>query len=370
MPTCHLSLEAIPTSIYHHLQRSNPASSTKSYLASEVQCILLIWILPLNTAADAGRHRIWLLLHELVFLFSSYDNSDPPAVVKHLKSAGHQPLCTYRAFLIVCYEGFRLSPQRKTKRVLELVYQSSSSGIPPLTQPMSSSRRVGTTGWQAPVTPPALVTAMETAMAGAAEVSRVGRRIIQKIWDPEPVNNRVVNEPVWCLGCSYTLDTKTYGSPPASSSATSTSPPNDTIDFPPTVFPQPCTNNNTPDTPPDSVASSFDSSLAYEDPGQDGGWPPAFLDDFESRIWMTYRNAFDPIPRSTDPKAATHLSFTMRLRTSLGDQNGGFSSDTGWGCMIRSGQSLLANAISVIRLGRGKHCQTIKCWDSSNTSSR
>ncbi|KAH8904569.1 putative cysteine protease ATG4 [Coniochaeta sp. PMI_546] len=189
-------------------------------------------------------------------------------------------------------------------------------------------------------------------MAGAAEVSRVGRRIIQKIWDPEPVNNRVVNEPVWCLGCSYTLDTKTYGSPPASSSATSTSPPNDTIDFPPTVFPQPCTNNNTPDTPPDSVASSFDSSLAYEDPGQDGGWPPAFLDDFESRIWMTYRNAFDPIPRSTDPKAATHLSFTMRLRTSLGDQNGGFSSDTGWGCMIRSGQSLLANAISVIRLGR------------------
>lgn len=222
---------------------------------------------------------------------------------------------------------------------------------------MSASRpRLGATGWQAPVvaTAPALANAMEAAMAGAAEVSRVSRRIMQKIWDPEPVNNRAANEPVWCLGCSYTLDTKTYGSPQVSASGRNTPPPPDSIESPHAEPVQGNINSNNPDTPPYSVASSFDSSLAYEDPGQDGGWPPAFLDDFESRIWMTYRNAFEAIPKSTDPKAATHLSFTMRLRTSLGDQNSGFSSDTGWGCMIRSGQSLLANAISVVRLGRGK----------------
>lgn len=70
---------------------------------------------------------------------------------------------------------------------------------------------------------------------------------------------------------------------------------------------------------------------------------------------MTYRTGFEVIPRSTDPKAAAALSFAMRLKTSFGDQTG-FSSDTGWGCMIRSGQSLLANAILITRLGRGM-CQ-------------
>lgn len=195
---------------------------------------------------------------------------------------------------------------------------------------------------------------MEVAIAGAAEVSRVGRRIFQKIWDPEPINDRAVNDPVWCLGCSYTLDTKTYGGP----RLTASTPPADTTDTAgaSATLPPPIPDARTspaPDTPPDSTASSFESSLAYEEPGQDGGWPPAFLDDFESRIWMTYRTNFEMIPRSEDPKATSALSFAMRLKTSFGDQIGGFSSDTGWGCMIRSGQSLLANALLITRLGRG-----------------
>jgi len=85
--------------------------------------------------------------------------------------------------------------------------------------------------------------------------------------------------------------------------------------------------------------------------GDDAGWPAAFLDDFESRIWMTYRSSFPSIPRSQDPKAAGALTFAVRLRNQLG-QAEGFSSDTGWGCMIRSGQSLLANAMLISSLGR------------------
>lgn len=82
----------------------------------------------------------------------------------------------------------------------------------------------------------------------------------------------------------------------------------------------------------------------------DGGWPLAFVDDFESRIWMTYRSNFPPISRSQSTSGSSNMSFTQRLR-SLAEGNS-FSSDTGWGCMIRSGQSLLANALLTLHLGR------------------
>ena len=214
---------------------------------------------------------------------------------------------------------------------------------------------------------------MEVAIAGAAEVGRVGRRLFHRIWDPEPINDRAANEPVWCLGRSYTLDTKTYGPPQTATGETSTSissAADTSHSLDPPRAPEAAVNpkiaaeitgpvparSDLPDitgTPPDSASSSFEASLAYEEPGQDGGWPPAFLDDFESRVWMTYRTGFPMIPRSPDPKATSTLSFSMRLKTSFGDQLGGFTSDTGWGCMIRSGQSLLANAILIARLGRG-----------------
>lgn len=264
-----------------------------------------------------------------------------------------------------------------------------------------TSSRPGISGWQETVssTSPKLANAMEAARAGAVEVGRVSRRFLHRIWDREPVNNRTVNEPVWCLGCSYTLDTKQYGSPLSSSSlpqlradtppldksqlagthqlqeangvpintpslsslpsvtaTTATSCPSDTSVPAAPAGPPPGPS----DTVSDPVASGYDSSLAYEEPGQDGGWPPAFLDDFESRIWMTYRTDFALIPRSSDPQASSALSFAMRIKTTFADLTG-FSSDTGWGCMIRSGQSLLANAILIARLGRGKSLLCLAC---------
>ena len=191
--------------------------------------------------------------------------------------------------------------------------------------------------------------AVETAMAGAAEVGRYGRRIVKMIWDPQPNNDRALNRPVWCLGCSYTHEptgSKASPAPPTSAVADVPSPTT------PSAAAEPALTTAAPSTPPDSTSSSFSSSLAYDEPPVDGGWPPAFLDDFESRVWLSYRSGFEPIPRSTDPKASAALSFAMRLK-SLGD-NSGFSSDTGWGCMIRSGQSLLATALSLCHLGRGR----------------
>ncbi|KAL8130218.1 hypothetical protein V2J09_019373 [Rumex salicifolius] len=54
----------------------------------------------------------------------------------------------------------------------------------------------------------------------------------------------------------------------------------------------------------------------------------AFVEDFSSRILLTYRKGFDPI----------------------GDSK--YTSDSGWGCMLRSSQMLVAQALVVHQLGR------------------
>lgn len=58
-------------------------------------------------------------------------------------------------------------------------------------------------------------------------------------------------------------------------------------------------------------------------------WPPDFYDDFTSRLWMTYRHNYPPI------RPSNHKT------------------DIGWGCMLRSGQSLLANTMLIHFLSRG-----------------
>lgn len=167
------------------------------------------------------------------------------------------------------------------------------------------------------------------------------------------MNDVSTDQPVWCLGRSYRLNVGSDSKPEEQSAGDEShlsKQRNDaaeeqcgTMAVPP---------SNVLNTPPESTPSSFSSSLAYEDIPQDSGWPQAFIDDFTARFWMTYRSDFAPIPRSHSPKASTALSITMRIKNQLGDQ-AGFSTDSGWGCMIRSGQSLLANSLGLLEFGRG-----------------
>lgn len=171
------------------------------------------------------------------------------------------------------------------------------------------------------------------------------KRLVQYFWDPEPTYDTTSKSPIWCLGEEYLVPEKS-----SSSTAITGSPPHEGGYLPTHSLP---TTKAT--TPPDSTAGSLGSSSVHDDcdtASTDGGWPTAFLDDFEAKIWLTYRSNFPAIPKSQNPKALSAMSLTVRLRSQLVDQ-GGFTSDTGWGCMIRSGQSLLANALLTLRMGRG-----------------
>ena len=165
------------------------------------------------------------------------------------------------------------------------------------------------------------------------------KRIVQAFWDPEPKNDRASGSCIWCLGKKYETRNTPKGSrePPEAEKEE------------PTLHKQDSHQDaTTTKLAAINGASTGELEAQSYDSGADRGWPSEFLDDCESRLWFTYRSNFTAIKKSSDAS----MTLSVRLR-SLGDQ-GGFTSDTGWGCMIRSGQSLLANALVMLRLGRGK----------------
>ncbi|CCX16451.1 hypothetical protein FPQ18DRAFT_403188 [Pyronema domesticum] len=127
------------------------------------------------------------------------------------------------------------------------------------------------------------------------------QRVIGYLWDPEPKNTDTMNS-IWLLGQEY-----------------------------PSALPAPT-------TPVEDDLSEAQQT-----------WPRAFLDDFNSRIWMTYRHDFPPIPRSN---STAGMSIMTAVRAQLPVHAQGFTSDQGWGCMIRSGQCVLANALAILQFGR------------------
>lgn len=175
------------------------------------------------------------------------------------------------------------------------------------------------------------------------------KRIVQCFWDPEP-RNEDPGSSIWCLGREY--------APPSQSAVEAIAANRHNANGTVPIAPE-SQSSVEPQLSPSGAKSSLKESLipkaTASNEGADHGWPDAFLDDFESKIWLTYRSNFPIIPKSDDPNAPLSMTLGVRLRSQLVDSQG-FTSDTGWGCMIRSGQSLLANALSILWLGRGtKH---------------
>lgn len=159
------------------------------------------------------------------------------------------------------------------------------------------------------------------------------RRILQTFWDPEPSNDTSLDQTVWCLGRQYTLRAEANGV-----DLNSEEPHQTNSD---SSGPAKLTGNN------DGVKDTAGDDKDYST------WPRKFILDFESRFWMTYRKDFMPIDRRPSPDVS-HQATASLARALLGGDTPLLTSDSGWGCMIRSGQSLLANALSSVKLGRGK----------------
>ncbi|PWY65027.1 hypothetical protein BO70DRAFT_324980 [Aspergillus heteromorphus CBS 117.55] len=160
------------------------------------------------------------------------------------------------------------------------------------------------------------------------DIGRCSKRIVQYLWDPEPRNDEEPDASIWCLGIEYPPDSDA----PAGSKTRKA-----------------LHNSMTQSSGGDPYKSTTEPARPWKQ--QDYGWPELFLSDFESRIWMTYRSNFPPIPKFDGGDSNISMTLGVRLRSQLVDTQG-FTSDTGWGCMIRSGQSLLANAISILLMGR------------------
>lgn len=122
-----------------------------------------------------------------------------------------------------------------------------------------------------------------------------------------------------------------------------------------TSSPEPSLSHSTSRHGPRSSTSGVDPALH---------WPPVFYADFTTRVWLTYRSHFTPIrdhslaALDSDSHSDSHHSAPVsasprRWNINLLGGEKGWSSDAGWGCMLRTGQSLLANALIHLHLGRG-----------------
>lgn len=165
------------------------------------------------------------------------------------------------------------------------------------------------------------------------------QRVVQLFWDKDLENTDHEN-PIVLLGNTYKYEENSPNDPDDTSTlkAVSTDSPQDNSisDFKQYFQSFGISNHNNSNTKKDKVNNK---------------WPEEFIEDVHTRIWLTYRTRFAPIARDED--GPSPISLHNLIRGQSYDLNSEyFTTDCGWGCMIRTGQTLLANALLNLHLGR------------------
>lgn len=141
------------------------------------------------------------------------------------------------------------------------------------------------------------------------------RKVLQYLWDSEPTNNDLDSKIV-VLGIEHDPKGAT-----------------DKADV---------ANLGSGDAPSETTQDAANGIVSNP-------WPASFLSDVDSRMWLTYRTGFPLIPKAKQGPSTISIGGILR---GSGIDLHGFTSDVGWGCMIRTAQSLLANALMMLELGR------------------
>lgn len=117
----------------------------------------------------------------------------------------------------------------------------------------------------------------------------------------------------------------------------------------------------------ENTASNFTSMITATSNLQD----EEIMKDIHTVILFTYRTDFEPIAKITGDEDDHAISVLLRAgvfayysNVVKNNANNSFTTDIGWGCMIRTGQSLLANALQIIHRGRSYR---YSMEDNSNT---
>jgi hypothetical protein len=98
-------------------------------------------------------------------------------------------------------------------------------------------------------------------------------------------------------------------------------------------------------------------------------WREEFLADLQSTVWCSYRSQYAPIAALAQteliPTAeAYYAAYGQPPPVAPVPPKEGLTTDAGWGCMLRTGQSMLANALIYLHLGRSEFMHEVQLLTS------